>query len=86
MGDIPNDLCFEIPPPTTAFAPSVSPTTTPTSTHLHQPSGDSNGPSVPQMPRRLSTKGQRVVITKSGRRKVSSNVSTVPLDGVSFHS
>ncbi|KAA0047403.1 flocculation protein FLO11-like [Cucumis melo var. makuwa] len=32
------------------------------------------------------TKGQRVVSTKDGRRKVPPNVSSIPIDGVSFHS
>ncbi|KAA0041517.1 flocculation protein FLO11-like [Cucumis melo var. makuwa] len=36
--------------------------------------------------RRPPTKGQRVVSTKAGRRKVPPNVSSIPIDGVSFHS
>ncbi|KAA0066271.1 gag-pol polyprotein [Cucumis melo var. makuwa] len=37
----------------------------------------------PSMP---PTKGQQVVSTKTGRRKVPPNVPSVPIDGVSFHS
>uniref|UniRef100_A0A9I9E4M2 Putative plant transposon protein domain-containing protein n=1 Tax=Cucumis melo TaxID=3656 RepID=A0A9I9E4M2_CUCME len=36
--------------------------------------------------RRPPTKGQQVVSTKAGRRKVPPNVSSLPIDGVSFHS
>ncbi|TYJ96982.1 flocculation protein FLO11-like [Cucumis melo var. makuwa] len=36
--------------------------------------------------RRPLTKGQRVVSTKAVRRKAPPNVSSVPIDGVSFHS
>lgn len=38
------------------------------------------------MPRCFLVKGQRVITTKANRCKLLSNVPTVSLDGVSFHS
>lgn len=40
----------------------------------------------PKMPHRPPTKGQCVITTKAGRRKLPPNVLAISLDEVSFHS
>ncbi|KAA0041713.1 flocculation protein FLO11-like [Cucumis melo var. makuwa] len=54
---------------------------------IHQGEEDSNvlATKPPRPSFRHPSKGQRVISIKVGRRKLSSNVHYVPIDGISFH-